>query len=401
MTLWLKELKITFCSLSFWITIAIIAIFTFGNLGNLTVISEPTPNEDYHGFVIMANPSEQAIMTQTYGRLLSEFSQDRFVTFPLGVSRIVQPTESEWKILENIIESAYGQEITVLVEELNQLADENGGWIPQVIEIPLIEMPTYAQFESDMEQVTSILGKGSNFESSSFLDNIMEPVTYEQARREFELLVEVDQVSGAYVRYLNDYLGIILGLIPVFLSASIMNRDKISKSQDVLFSKSVSSFKLILSRYVSTIVLLYGGLLIISLMPALQSLFIARSLGVNGNLFLFYQYLTLWTLPSILAVVGLGFLITELFGAIVAIMMQLVLWLFFIVSNGLNLVGSVGWNLIPRFNTLGARELFDNIFNELLINRGVWSIIGIGCCLLTILVVDNKRKGGRAFGKGY
>lgn len=46
------------------------------------------------------------------------------------------------------------------------------------------------------------------------------------------------------------------------------------------------------------------------------------------------------------------------------------LWLFLIFTNGLNLVGRVGWNLILRFNTLGAREFYDNIFNKLLINRG-------------------------------
>lgn len=406
MTLWIKELKITFFSLTFWVTVVIMTTFVFGNLGNL-MITEPTPDQVFQTFVHMANPDEQTIQTQTYGRLLLDFSNGHFFTYPLGFARMIQPSKQEWRELQNILESAYGRDIDTLLYELHQLGEEEDDWvwIPQVIALPLQENHTYEQFIQDMEQVVEIVGKGSTFAPNHYLNSILEPLTYDQERHNFHQIVEIDQVSGAVARLLNDYLGIILALVPVFLSTTVMVRDKRSKSQDVFFSKSVTTSKLILARFSSTVFLIFIAVLVISLLPAFQSLFIARQHGTTGNLFLFYQYLTLWTLPSILAVVGLGFLITELLGSIASLMIQMLLWVVFVFTSALNFhmgIGwGVGWNLIPRFNMLGGREIFDNMWNELLINRGAWSVIGIGCCLLTIIVVDYKRKGGKAFGKSY
>ncbi|MGL5354389.1 MAG: ABC transporter permease, partial [Clostridium sp.] len=56
-------------------------------------------------------------------------------------------------------------------------------------------------------------------------------------------------------------------------------------------------------------------------------------------------------------------------------------------------VGNVGMNLIPRFNTLGSYEVYNRIFNELVINRAFYSILGIILIAMTIFVYDKKRKG--------
>jgi hypothetical protein len=338
--------------------------------------------------------------------LLLDFSTGQFQTYPLGFVRVILPSVEEWQTIQNILERAYGREIDTLIDELNQLIeeDEHGwAWMPQAIELPLQENHSYQQFIQDMEQVVEIVGNGSTFSPNHYLNNVLKILTYEQERHNFQQIIEVDQVSGAVARLLNDYLGIILALAPIFLSATVMMRDKRSKSQDVFFSKSVTTSKLILSRYSSTVFLIFAAVLVISLMPASQSLFIAQQHGTTGNLFMFYQNLILWTLPTILAVVGLSFLITEALGSIASLMIQMLLWIVFVFTSALNFhigIGwGVGWNLIPRFNMLGGRAFFDNMWNELLINRGAWSIVGIGCCLLTILVVDYKRKGGKVFGK--
>jgi hypothetical protein len=55
---------------------------------------------------------------------------------------------------------------------------------------------------------------------------------------------------------------------------------------------------------------------------------------------------------------------------------------------------SVGWNLIPRFNTVGEYDHFKELFPQLIRNRLFYTGISILLVGLTILVYELKRKGG-------
>ena len=50
-------------------------------------------------------------------------------------------------------------------------------------------------------------------------------------------------------------------------------------------------------------------------------------------------------------------------------------------------------NLIPRFNALGSYDIYNKIFNELVINRVLYSIVAIVLIVGTIFIYDTKRKG--------
>ena len=51
-------------------------------------------------------------------------------------------------------------------------------------------------------------------------------MTYEQALLEYDNILYKDKVSGAYARLFCDYIGIILGLLPVFLPTYKIPQDR-------------------------------------------------------------------------------------------------------------------------------------------------------------------------------
>lgn len=170
-------------------------------------------------------------------------------------------------------------------------------------------------------------------------------------------------------------------------------RDKRAHSQLVIQTKKVSSFRLQGSRFVATTLLILLPVLVFSLLPAVQSIYVAQNYHQTGDLLLFYQYIIGWTVPTIVAVVGISFLITTVLNGLVSVLFQLGFWLLSILSGGRQLVGVFGLSLMPRFNTLGSRELFETIFSELVINRAFWFLLGNVCFFLSCIVFDLKRKG--------
>lgn len=397
MSLLFQEMKTTFKSLTYWIVIAVIGIFAFTQLGGaLTTIKAPQPNQENYGSKLTTDP--QQIQEQTYSKLLWNYYSDEYHAYPLGFFKGVNPSDAEKDQIKVILEKASGKTYQELETELaDSFTVQEGMTIFQPTTFPLVTAHSYQIFEKDMEQVTKILGGGSDFDQSRYQQTQV-PMTYQEALAEYELIITKDHVSGAYARIVCDYFGIILALAPVFLAATVLLRDRRSQAQAVIFTKKTATFKLIGLRYISTVLLILLPVLLFSLMPALQSEMIASRLGATSNLFLYYQYILLWLTPTILGVVGLSFLITELFGGIVTIVVQFILWFASISWNG-QLIGAKGLNLIPRFNTVGDTEIFTNLLPELITNRIFWSLLGLVCLLITIFIVDFKRKGGRLFGK--
>lgn len=71
-----------------------------------------------------------------------------------------------------------------------------------------------------MGKVSRILGPGSSYTKDRIKDNGMVEKTYEDALAEYEDLMEKDGFTGGYARMFCDYMGIILGILPVFVTAT-------------------------------------------------------------------------------------------------------------------------------------------------------------------------------------
>lgn len=395
MNLLAKELKITLKSLTYWVVIFLIGLFVFSQIGgDLTSIKEPKPTDAEFGMTATRDPKK--IQEAAYQQLLPEYLNNSYGTYPLGFLKSVRLSDKNQNEIKKLLTKASGMSIDKL-QKIYQDSISPDGQID--FTFPIKKGYSYKEFQQDMQEATKIIGKQSNYEEENYLEKAQEPKTYQQAKKEYRLLIDKDQVSGAYARMVCDYFGIILALAPIFLAATVIVRDKRAQAQQVIFTKRSSTAKLILSRYVSCVLLILFPVLLFALMPGMQTLVIAEGVHAEGNLALFYQYILGWLTPTILAVTGIGFLLTQLAGGITAIIVQLLFWLANLFVTGNSIIGNVGWSLIPRFNTVGQRDLFEKVLPELITNRICWSFIGIACCILTIVLTDYKRKGGQLFGK--
>ncbi|MEK5332832.1 hypothetical protein [Lysinibacillus sp. FSL W8-0992] len=402
MGLFKKEFFISLKSLTYWLVVVFIGVFIFSQLGtDLTSFKEPQPNEDNYG--VGVTNDKISIQKQTMGNLFYQYDVGQYNTYPLGFLKVVTPSNSDQKEIGKIIEKATGislEEISEISEKENKSANEFQMYAHQDFDyFPIAQDYSFQQFQEDMKKVVKIIGHGSDFEEAKYKASAIKSLSYEEAHENFEMILKRDKVSGAYARLVCDYLGIILALVPVFLAATVILRDKRAQSQLVIYTKAISSVKLQTMRFLSTVVLIFIPVLLFSIMPALQANLIAQKFNQSGDIWLFYQYILGWTLPSIIAVVGISFLITTLFGGITSVMVQVAIWFISISVGSTNIVGKVGFNLIPRFNNVGSTVIFEGIYQELVVNRILWACIGILCFFVSVIVYDYKRKGGKIFGK--
>ena len=225
-------------------------------------------------------------------------------------------------------------------------------------------------------------------------------ITYEDAMEEYQNLNEKDKITGGYARLFCDYMGIILGILPVFVVVTRELRDKRAKMKELVFVRKASSFTIIMSRYVSMCLMMFLPVLLISFYPLAECVGFAQGKGVNVQYTAFIIYSFGWLLPSILAVTGLGMFLTELTETAAAILVQGAWWFVSIFSGTAFMGGgNYGMNLIPRHNTQFNYLGFKEDFSSLVLNRSFYAALGIALVIAAVMVFEAKRKGKLKYGK--
>lgn len=389
-TLFLKECKETLKSITYYIFLACIVIFFITQMGSFQGVSKPIPNKESYGFKY--SDDENIIMQSTIDRLAYEFSANSYTTYPLGFYKEVKLNDSEISKIYEILEDITGINEEQLVKKFEDYTNTPNG--PQIEFIKVKDNITFEEFLEYISEVDDILGGGSWFFNPKKLHiNARVDRSYDDALKDYESIINNDKVSRAYARLFSDYMGIVLAILPIFLAVTRVLKDKRAKSEQVIFSKQCSSTVIILSRYLAIVSMIILPLILISITPTLQSIYSADSNGIRADYFAFIRVIFGWLMPTVLVTVSMGFLLTELTNGPIAILVQ-GLWWFLSISTGVfNLVGNVGMNLIPRFNSFGDYYIYSRIFNELVMNRAFYSIVGILLIVLTIFIYDKKRKG--------
>lgn len=392
LTLFWKELKVTTRSLTYLVFVICLTGFLYSQVGvNFEPLIKPQPNQKSYGEV---NTTDKAlIQAKGYTSLFNEYLANHYTTYPFGFIKIVRLSPDEQQQIETIIEQASQQKLSQLEDALSSKVSQINEESDADFLIPLKSTLDYQQFVKDMTAAGRLIGKGSAYDLERLEKGTMSAMTYDQALADYQQTIEKEKVSGAYARLVCDYLGIALGLVPVFLGATVCLRDKRAGAQSVIYSRSVSSIALIATRFFSTVVAMVIPVLVLGLLPGIQTLYIAKQVGVHGSLLIFFGYLIIWLVPTIVAVTGLSFLLTELFGGIVAIVTQLVWWFGTIYLAPSNLVGYVGFSLLPRFNTVGSTAVFQSVADSFLINRLFYLFFGVFCLGLMLAIYHRKRGG--------
>lgn len=391
-TLFMKECRQVLKSLVYYIYVVIFVLFITSQMSSESELQEPKPGQSYYGETVIRD--DTLTMERTLANLLQDICHNSFATYPIGLYKEVNLTNDEMGQVIAILERCTGKSFEILEEEMEEYYAQSGIGDASY-RVAVKEGFTYAEFEAAMEEVCDLVGKGSFYEKERYENRIHVPMTYEQAKEEFDALCTKDRLTRAYMRLFCDYAGIVLSVLPIFIGVSRALRDKRAKVQQVIFSKSASGTQIIVSRYLANLVMLSIPVFLTALLLQQPFYYRAQTMGIQGDVWAFLTVPGIWLLPEIMTVLAVSFLITEFTDTIWTIFLQ-VAWAFTSLFSATTLVGDFGLKLVARWNTLGKTLLYSTLKKEFLFNRGFYILLAVVCVILTVLVYEKKRRGGES-----
>lgn len=389
--LFLKECRETARSLIYWILVGIMILFFATQLGETEIAREPEKGQESYGVHHSEDPG--VIMSHTLGSLAEEYYRGQYTTYPIGFAKTVTPDKKDEKRIGEILKEATG----LNQDELGKIIEEyygSGNGLMAVMPLEPAEGLTYERFKELMEEVDGLLGGGSHYGEQYLADNGTEQMTYEDAMKEYKLLVEKDGLSGGYARLFSDYMVIILGILPVFLAATRELRDRRAKMQELVYTRRVRSVVIVGSRYLSMIVMILLPLFLLSLLPLAECIKVAAADGIRVDFLAYAKYILGWLLPTVMIAAAVGMFLTDLTDTAAAVLVQGAWWFVSVFAGAQSIDGGAyGWNLMPRHNTELNYKGFHDGFTQLVSNRVLYASLAIIIVVLTVWVYSQKRRG--------
>ncbi len=419
--LFLKEFKKIVTSIPYLIFVAAIAIGLFSQgvfSFNKDPMQKPKPGENY-GFKNEEFP--EIIMPAALKDLLTEFGENNYTTYPIGLVKHVKLDENEKYEIAEIISEITGVDKTVILNESSDNSDNSvykvtkdsmsenneGGFIidsndkseenSEKTKYSVRGNMSYSRFKELMKIADDILGGGSKYAVDSLIGYGAVPLTYEEALSQYDLAVKSDRVTGGYARLFADYAGIMaMSLMPVFPAIILCMKDRRARMDALIYTKKISAVKLTLARYLA--------LVTSAMIPIIIMSYISNITVWNAHSEIILDYLAPlkydfgWLLPSAMISAAIGMFLTELTGTPIAVVVQ-GLWWMLDINLGIKTIDS-GYSLFrlaPRHN-VGANSWFHtqdylNNFQNLILNRALIAGVSIFLIALTILIYEAKRKG--------
>jgi ABC-type transport system involved in multi-copper enzyme maturation permease subunit len=191
----------------------------------------------------------------------------------------------------------------------------------------------YQEYDKLLEQLNTKLG-GKTYYGKQLREAYLkgnynnDNSTYEQRKKNFDLLLQNQSVTQPYGRVFADYLGLTAGILPLFLSAFVLTRDKRNQMHELIYSRNISSFTYVISKFIAVSFLVLICYLLLATHTTIVFAKLGSFYGYSIDCFAFYKYTFAWVLPTILFSTALSMLLSIAFGnGIIAMPVQLVIWL--------------------------------------------------------------------------
>lgn len=439
MKLYFKECKKIAASVIYYFLIAILVFNWFQNFRGVTkteinwekgvtpadigferpLLLEPSENDGYFGSKVSEDEPE-AIMVGVTRALLSEYKNNSYAAYPLGYYKAITLSDNEQRrVLEILCEitglteeqlknlpEGYFPAITGSIISFDAMSARENGNLNTVMESPasteneddkqkhFISQVTYEHFKELMQEMESIIGEnGSQYSLEMMITYFgKSEMTYEEACEEYNQTINQDKVTGGFARLFCDYMGLELGLYPVFLVVLIWMKDRMGNVSELIYSKRIFSARLVVSRYLASITMVFIPILLLSFESLVPLISFGAEKGISVDYFAYIKYILWWLLPEVMAVCAIGIFFTLLTDSPIAIAVQFLWWM---VDKGITgLSGdTAAATLMIRHNTLRGYEMIQNEFRMICMNRLLMAGIGILFVILSIWVLKFKRKG--------
>lgn len=252
--------------------------------------------------------------------------------------------------------------------------------LDQILEAP--DKYTMADVYAVAGEIDKQLGGNSMYKAG--LRDYSYPIeSYEEAVKAQESIlsgynakVNAGELLPGAARYFSDYLSLPAGIFPVFLSAFLLLRDRSSRMNELIYSRRVSPWVYVGSKFIAQGIMLSLVYLILAVIGGWQTV---DTLGLTGQtgqaIRTFLSYTAWWLLPTLWISVAFGMFGSMLFRrGIVPIALQIVWWF----VSVLPLMGSYGLNrLFIRFNSPNDYNLYRGWANEIALNRSFYLLLAI------------------------
>lgn len=405
--LWMKECKKTVCSIIFVLYAAAVAAMYITQFVPELKDAPAKPNKgalqpgEGYGSTIKEDPA--ILMPAAVESLICEYLEGSYRAYPLLFYKDVRLKEEDSAGIAAVIEELTGLTKTELdrfdayePERYEAALHEDG---EQSIVYKEAQLPAYSlradisyeRFRELMTIADEIIGGASKYSEQFLLYNFARvSMTYEEALAEYEEITDEENIAGSYSRLYCDYMGIILSIMPVFVCAGLWQMDKRSRMEELIYSRKISSLKLIITRYLSMLLCMSIPVILTFLhaMICIGKLYPEKNIHFGNAIAL----TMVWLIPAIMAVTGTGALISELFSPLFAIFVQGAWWYIAVQSNQ-NAGSITKYSLIVRHNTLGSMKLFQIQYGNFMQNRMGYLILSMIVLLCTVIIYHWHRKG--------
>lgn len=406
MSLFFKECKKIIFSLTFLMYVIVVFAMYFSQYVN---DREPIaqPREDMEDYGTIAKEVPEILMPAAIDGLVMEYLSGSFTAYPIGFYKNVKLNEKKSAELCEIIyelSGITGEQLDGFSEfdkgdGYDPVPDGNGGFSlvmrePVLPEVNIPESLTYERFRELMRQTDKIIGGGSRYGDDDIIGNFSRvPKTYEDALAEYEQIFTEEKITPAYARLFCDYSCIDLAILPVFVAAALAGKDKKSRIEQLVYSRKISSARLVLTRY--------AALVFVMIIPVLLTVIHAHVgvaqmyKGYELDSFAFLKYSAMWLLPNVLLSTAVGMLLTEIFSPLIAIFVQGAWWFGGVFASSGGLTGNItSFVLVPRHNNLFGADLFAETFKQFTFNRIFYTVLSLILVTVAVIIYEIKRRGG-------
>ncbi|NMB00726.1 MAG: ABC transporter permease [Firmicutes bacterium] len=393
MSLFFSECRHVLKSYIYYVFIAVILLFYISQVGNFTtadlqeLLSPPVRLDDEvhpapYGWK-RSDPSRETI-NSAVTNLYREYSRNSYSTYPFGFHKNVKLNANEQ------------EQVRVVLEELtdHSVSELDVFWIArEATWLPVNENITMERFSELMAKLDELLGGGSAYGREGLARISLVPKTYEEVVEEWEYMVHKDLITNGLARRFCDYLGIVLGIFPIFVAVFMAIKDRRTRMEQAVYSRQASSAKIVISRYFALVIMMILPVILLGLKETVVALYFGTSNSYPVDAFAFGRYIFWWLVPTLMFVTALAIFLTYLTDTPVAIVVGLVLWLFNL--NSIRLTGDYPvWGLFVRHNSLLEANLILENYGAIWANRLTISGLALFFILTTVYVYTMKR-GGR------
>lgn len=443
MKLFFKECRRTVVSLVYILFLAVMIYSWWGNFKGVTkseinsangissngmsfdrpLLLKPYESDTFFG-TKTSEENPEKIMTGVTRLLIMEHKNNCYSTYPIGYYKAVSLNDESQKRVQEIIceitglneeqlknlpDDYFPAATGIIISTKNSTTDSNGN-----IKInnhsdnesdtddsdsndktkKFISQVTYDHFKNLMHEMEDLIGeKNSNYSEKMMITYFgMNDMTYEEAYEEYTKTIETDKITGGFARLFCDYMGLVAGFYPVFITIFIWLKDRVGNTSDIIYSKRKSSSRIVISRFTANITAVLIPLFLLSLQSLIPLIGFCKKNNLSADWFAYAKYILWWLLPTVIIVTAFSMFITLLTDSPIAAALQFVWWIIDKGTTGLS--GDTHLTtLMIRHNSLRGSKLISVNLQKICFNRLLITFTGIIFVILSIFVLEQKRRG--------